>query len=330
MQSFKRKFLFHKNLARSVYNLSHPAILTIFISPLVVIILYLGIFLPRATRPFALLMVEENYPVELITFFGYFFAGILGLTLVWQGWKRREGFILVSFYSIFALGMLFIGMEEISWGQTFFGFSTPSFVYGNMQEEMTIHNLQGLQGNSEFFFVAFGIGGFIGMWAFSYNAFRKVSVPAILILWFLIIAIVGSIDLVNDFVSIHTKFDTLVVTLSEVIEMLIALAGFFYLWLNARMLSYGKLRTTSASEISFEGNDMTVGLKDSRSIRIPLDWYPELQNASQQTREEWQLKHDGTRIQWPALNIDIHIEQFIAGIPSVESRISEHMMEQTE
>jgi len=275
-----------------------------------------------------LLIVEENYPVELITFFGYFFAGILGLTLAWQGWKRREGFILVGVYTLFSLGMLFIGMEEISWGQTFFGFDTPAFVQGNMQEEMTIHNLQGLQGNSEYYFVTFGVAGLLGAWVFTFKPFRKVSVPAILILWFAIISIIGGIDLINDFVPIHSKFDTLVITLSEVIEMLIALAGFLYLWLNARMLSYGKLRKTSAREISFQGNDLRVFLRDSRTIQVPLHWYPQLLSASQQERQQWQLTHDGSRIRWPALDVDVHIEQLIAGIPSAEAQIIEHTREQ--
>lgn len=329
MKNIISKFQFHIDLAKSLYNIRYPTLLLIFFSPILIIILYLSLFLPRATRPFALLIVEENYPVELITFFGYFFAGILGLILAWQGWKRKEGFILVGIYTLFALGTLFIGMEEISWGQTFFGFETPSYVYGNMQAEMTIHNLQGLQGNSEYFFVAFGLGGLIGIWAFSYKFFRKVCVPAILILWFLIILIIGGIDLINDFVTIHTKFDTLVVTLSEVIEMLIALAGFLYLWLNSRMLSFGKLRKTSASEVSFEENDLTIFLNDARSIRVPLDWYPQLLQASLKEREQWQLTHSGNRVRWPALGVDVHIERFIAGIPSVEAQLLEYSKKQS-
>ena len=328
LESIRRKIQFHSNFASSLYNISSPTIQTIFISPVLIIILYLAIFLPAATRPFALLIVEENYPIELITFFGYFFASILGLSLAWQGWKRREGFLVVGIYAFFALGLLLIGMEEISWGQSFFRFATPDAIHKlNEQQEMNIHNLQGFQGNSEFFFVAFGLGGFLGMWLFSKKAFQKTGVPVILILWFLIITVIGGIDLINDFVPLHSKFDTLVITLSEVIEMLIALAGFLYLWLNSRMLSYGKVRQALAREITFDGSNINIILKDTRSINVPLDWFPQLREASPEERKRWQLVKDGLRVQWPEIDVDVCVEQFIAGIPSIEAQIIEHSPE---
>jgi len=270
-------------------------------------------------------MVEENYPVELVTFLGYFFAGIIGLNLAWQSWKRKEGMLISGFYTIFSLGMLLIGMEEVSWGQTFFGFNTPeSILQVNRQQEFNLHNLQGFQGNSEFFFVAFGLGGILGIWLFSNKSFQKVSVPPILILWFSIITTIGGIDLFNDFIPIHSKFDTLVFTLSEIIEMLIALAGFLYLWLNSRMLSYGKLREVFAREIRFDKNNLTAELKDGRCICTPLNWFPQLSQASTEDQMYWVLSNNGLRVQWPSLDLDICIEQFVSGIPSIEAQILEY------
>ena len=325
MGNLNKRIRLQFKLATSLYNISLTTSLFLFFLPLLIIIFYLSIFLPAATRPFALLLVEENYPVELITFFGYIFAGISGLNLAWQSWVRKEGMLISGFYAIFSLSLLVIGMEEVSWGQTFFGFNTPeSILQVNRQQEFNLHNLQGLQGNSEFFFVAFGLGGIMGIWLFSNKNLQKASVPPILILWFLIITTIGGIDLFNDFIPIHSKFDTLVITLSEVIEMLIALAGFAYLWLNARMLSYGKLRQVIAHEIIIEENYLTIELRDGRIVRIPLNWVPQLSQASIEDQNQWTLANNGLRVQWPSLGIDICIEQFVSGIASIEAKILEY------
>ncbi|MBC8504848.1 MAG: DUF2442 domain-containing protein [Anaerolineales bacterium] len=309
MENLRKRIRFRLNLTKSLYNITLPTSLIIFFSPLLIIILYIAIFLPASTRPFALLMVEENYPVELITFFGYFFAGILGLILAWQSWKRKEGIMIFGIYTLFSLGMLFIGMEEISWGQTFFRFNTPiPILQVNMQQEINIHNLKGLQGNSEFFFVAFGLGGIFGIWLFSLNAYRIASVPAILILWFLIITTIGGIDLFNDFIPIHSKLDTLVITLSEVIEMLIALAGFLYLWLNSRMLSYGKLRQALASDLEISKTNLKLILDDDRSIQFPLTWFPQLLQSPPDKLNHWQITHNGLRIYWPSLKVNLRVK----------------------
>ncbi len=45
---------------------------------------------------------------------------------------------------LFALGFLYIGMEEASWGQHVFGWQTPEWIAShNRQEETNIHNLFG-------------------------------------------------------------------------------------------------------------------------------------------------------------------------------------------
>ena len=115
-------------LAKALYNLSHGMIVSMLALPIILVFLYSVFLLIPATRKGAILSLTENHPVEIITFLGLFAGGLLGLVLAWRAGKRREKFLVVGFYTLFSLGLLLISLEEISWGQTFFGFSTPRFI----------------------------------------------------------------------------------------------------------------------------------------------------------------------------------------------------------
>ncbi|MEX2174387.1 MAG: DUF2442 domain-containing protein [Pirellulaceae bacterium] len=71
--------------------------------------------------------------------------------------------------------------------------------------------------------------------------------------------------------------------------------------------------------VSFAATAFSVSLADGRSLVIPLDWYPRLQLASLQEREDWQLLGDGYAIQWPAVDEHISTEGLVAGRKSGES-----------
>ena len=126
-------------------------------------------------------------------------------------------------------------MEEIAWGQQFLGFETPSFIKAaNKQGELTLHNIKGLQGHSEYFRVLFGMGGFVELSLNLHTRFLKISVPPILFSFFIVIIAVSILDLFNDFVSLGERFDWGIRWMSEVIEMLIGGAGFLYVLLMRR------------------------------------------------------------------------------------------------
>lgn len=132
--------------AVSVYRISKKMANVILLSPLIIVILYSLFLIYPATRSFTILTLTENYPVELLTFFGLFFGGILSILLAIRAYKRGENLYLVLFYTLVGLGFVFVGMEEISWGQTFFQFTTPDFLVGvNQQGEISFHNMPGLQ-----------------------------------------------------------------------------------------------------------------------------------------------------------------------------------------
>ena len=87
--------------------------------------------------------VSELGPVQLGTAASFGAAAILAFGLV----ARSRGIVPVGFrtlYLLFALGALFGGLEEISYGQHFFGWQSPHwFAEQNAQHETNLHNLFG-------------------------------------------------------------------------------------------------------------------------------------------------------------------------------------------
>lgn len=49
----------------------------------------------------------------------------------------------------------------------------------------------------------------------------------------------------------------------------------------------------SAYSVYLTGDTITVELDDGRTISVPLAWYPRLQHATTEERENWQLVGGG-------------------------------------
>lgn len=97
--------------------------------------------LPPAT--FHWVFVSEFGPVQLGTAACFGATTVLGFGLA----ARSRGVVPVgvrTLYLLFALGALFAGLEEISYGQHFFGWQSPRwFAEQNAQHETNLHNLFG-------------------------------------------------------------------------------------------------------------------------------------------------------------------------------------------
>lgn len=80
--------------------------------------------------------VTEDSPAEYGTFIFFLMAGALIAWSIKQNpAMRRPGYVLLC------LGLIFISMEEISWGQRLFGIETPYIISRhNAQAELNIHN----------------------------------------------------------------------------------------------------------------------------------------------------------------------------------------------
>lgn len=124
-----------------------------------------------------LMFLREDGPVEYATAV-VFLLGTVAATRVAslaQHWQTRV------FFGLFAGAMLFIALSEISFGQRLIGVETPEALRGvNLQDEITIHNLPGIQ------FVVYGImpllimgyalfSGRVARWLSSAPAGRRLS-----------------------------------------------------------------------------------------------------------------------------------------------------------
>jgi hypothetical protein len=225
---------------RRAYGIGAASVRIIVLFPFVLVPFY-GLFIALPpTRSIALLLLEEDHLIEILTFAFLLVGGILGLALAWRAGRRRGKLLVAGFYLLFSSGLLFAAMEEVAWGQRLLGYETPPALEEvNEQQEVTLHNIEGLHGHTEFFRVAFGLGGLIGVWFSHHQRFRDrgIRAPVVLLPWFLVIAVLAGVDLYNDYFSIQEQIDAVVHRMSELTEMLIGISGFLFVWLNARMLS---------------------------------------------------------------------------------------------
>ena len=115
---------------------------TIFLAPLVILIALAGYKLVRGPGdPFYLLAVREDSLVEWLTALA-FFAGVVASCLLVKKTLPGTPLSLSAYYALLAAFCLFVGLEEISYGQRLLGFATPQPVAArNVQNDMTIHNM---------------------------------------------------------------------------------------------------------------------------------------------------------------------------------------------
>lgn len=53
-------------------------------------------------------------------------------------------------------------------------------------------------------------------------------------------------------------------------------------------------------------------LEDAREIRVPLQWFPRLRDATDQERAEFRLIGQGVGIHWPQLDEDLSVAGLLA------------------
>lgn len=66
-------------------------------------------------------------------------------------------------------------------------------------------------------------------------------------------------------------------------------------------------------------DELTVDLKDSRSISVPLAWFPRLLHATAAERQNWEWLGDGEGIHWPDIDEDLSIAGLLRGTPAPQS-----------
>jgi hypothetical protein len=192
----------------------------------------------EATQDYAFALVKENNVVEWLTFAAALSGGVAGLKLAIRAGQRRKTWVIWLFYLVFALGLIFVAGEEVAWGQDFYRYRTPVFFQKwNEQGDVTFHNFEGWNGKNHFLRLAFGVGGLIGLRAWTSERFRDIAPPTVLRLWFWVIVVKSVLDFYVATFPPEPMPAFIISQLSEVVELLVAMAGAIYFWLNGRRLA---------------------------------------------------------------------------------------------
>lgn len=191
-----------------------------------------------ATREAATWLVQENRPVELLTFLLLFVGGCWGIGharhLRRQGSPRMQW----GFYACFSAGLLVVAMEEVAWGQQFLRFDTPaSWKALNVQDEVTLHNLEGLQGRSGYLYLLFSLAGLWGMWRGMTLGTHFHTVPRLLLPWLVTIALFGVFHLYLGYEPLSESFNLMMRRLSEVVELFVGLVAFRFIRYQRQQLA---------------------------------------------------------------------------------------------
>jgi hypothetical protein len=63
-------------------------------------------------------------------------------------------------------------------------------------------------------------------------------------------------------------------------------------------------------------DSLSVELFDGRTITVPLAWYPRLERAMAEQRNNWRIAGAGYGIHWPELDEDLSTEGLLRGAPA--------------
>ena len=100
--------------------------------------------------------IKEDSLSEYAQSVFYLLGSVFALLTVSRCLRNRL-YLHGTLYGILALGLFFIAMEEISWGQRIVGITNPDyFNKHNVQNELTLHNLDSVQPLLRHMFIAIG------------------------------------------------------------------------------------------------------------------------------------------------------------------------------
>lgn len=109
-------------------------------------------------------LLREDGPIEYLTALLFLGAAALAAGHARTRSRTGQGTLLAW---LGAVALLWLGGEEISWGQRLVGWDTPPAIMAvNTHEETNIHNMVFMQSRLDFLYVAAGLYGMGGWWLF--------------------------------------------------------------------------------------------------------------------------------------------------------------------
>jgi len=189
-------------------------------------------------RAFCFMMVGENNPVEIITFLFFLVGSLLSFNLVLKTRKAKGDTLIWMFYLALALGLFYACLKEISWGQQFLSFKIPDPISSvNLQIEFNINNLRGSQKWRGIFHMLISLGGLIGLGIKPNSRFSELKVPFFLVTWFITILVMSTVIYYVIFIPFAKGIIWGFCEMAEIIELLIGISGFLYIWFINKRLS---------------------------------------------------------------------------------------------
>lgn len=132
----------------------------VFFFPLFLVFLF-AVFKIKDAYRYHLLIAEDGI-VERLQFLFFLFAGIFSFLTALNFFKKKDFWQGAVFLAL-SLGFFFIAGEEISWGQRILEIETPEeLAQKNIQGEITIHNLNFIQGKLPQIYILIGLWGTFG------------------------------------------------------------------------------------------------------------------------------------------------------------------------
>jgi hypothetical protein len=86
--------------------------------------------------------------------------------------------------------------------------------------------------------------------------------------------------------------------------------------------SMTELAEPRAVQVRVTKDALVVDLDDGRTVLAPIAWYPRLQHATAQERNNCRFIGNGEGIHWPDLDEDISVDGLLRGKASGESQRS--------
>lgn len=76
------------------------------------------------------------------------------------------------------------------------------------------------------------------------------------------------------------------------------------------------------ADVQVSDVELSVRLKDGRTIAASLAWYPRLLHATKAQRRKWEIAGGGYGIHWPEIDEDLSVEGLLRGAkaPAPQSR----------
>jgi len=226
----------------------------IFIFPVLILLNSYYWMIINYTKKYIDMIMREHQPVEIISVIVILASIIIGIKFILLMYRRNIESYKIIFISLLVLGLIFVGLEEVSWGQWLFYFKSPEyFKETNLQRETNIHNLEYLHMIFEYLSVFIGVGGLLSIFLNNTKTFKYISSPFVLFLSFLVITIFSGLNVYNFYPPNEPLPFQVMVRLymlpggfwfflkfnMEIIELLIGLCAFIFLYSNYRRLKYG-------------------------------------------------------------------------------------------